>query len=409
MKEKVLYIGNYLNDKIKTYRGIPSSNIAGSNRMLRISNALLNTRFSPIIISPADSFCAFSNNKFFINNLICSESNIPIIFLPKINIKYLSLIFTPFICIIYIYSLKKKYLINKIIIYNYSFTYLFIAIFIYIFTRVEIYSDIEDIPTINSDDFFSGNLKFLLLNIINFCLMRIIQILCIGNILPTVNFINYLPKNKPYILISGCLTVPVNNIYSPSKYESLIIIFSGKIEREFGVVEFSKSLEILDNSLAAKNITVNVCGFGDMLSWLSNNLLDLKNINVNFYGQVSNKKYLEILSHSNLCIGLQDPLGKYGKTRTPSKVYEFMSYGKAVITTNVGDLSVIPKDSIFICDPFNPKKLSEIITLLSQNIAELSSVGLNAHRYAELNFSYISAGKKMSNFFSSSGIIADNT
>lgn len=68
---------------------------------------------------------------------------------------------------------------------------------------------------------------------------------------------------------------------------------------------------------------------------------------------------------------------------SPVKIYEYMACGKAIVTTEMGQISELIRNGItgFLCEPGNMKVLIDTVQLLVQNREKRVSIGENAMKH----------------------------
>ncbi len=75
-----------------------------------------------------------------------------------------------------------------------------------------------------------------------------------------------------------------------------------------------------------------------------------------------------------------------------------MGYGKLVIATDVGDLDLLPKEVIVICDPYDVEHLYTILLDIINDTELIRHRGMAAAHYVKRNFAYSIVGINMCNF-----------
>jgi hypothetical protein len=123
-----------------------------------------------------------------------------------------------------------------------------------------------------------------------------------------------------------------------------------------------------------------------MLNKLSNNSIFLLLIPV---------KYKELLTESSVCIALQNPYDIYGQFKIPSKAFEYMSYGKMLIVSDVGDFSSLPPETVLLLKCYSAQSLSDIFEKLT--VQMIDTYGNNAFNYAKENWSFCKVGSRILN------------
>lgn len=393
---KVLYLGNYLNEEIIRERELPFRNAAGSNRMYRLASAFEFCGKSITICSPGTSARVGYSRTFFHKTRIHREKSILVYFAPTIGLPFLSSFFSfltyPFV----VYNLLRKNKFNVVWIYNFNPSLLIIALICRYFLKVPIINNIEDISVPSIKDWQKSTEARPLQQIVFYLSMKGIAYLSNGFIIPTKKFIPFInQKKKPCLNVTGCIDVKLR--YSETKYietQKLNILFAGKIEFEHGIHLLIDFIKLLNNKKGLICL-INICGTGEKAEWLKDKLGKLNLSWVKYHGFVSDSTFKKILRDADICVALQNPYGRYGKTKTPSKVYEYLGHGKCVIATDVGDLKYLPKETIIICDSYESEKLFYSLSSLLQKKIKIKNYKEFSYNYAKANFSYSIVGKKI--------------
>ena len=391
--EYILYLGNYLDEQIVKERNLPTNNVAGSNRIRRISEAL-SYYYSIIVVSPGVSMRLKQNtNPLILRSKWHHYKKLKIFFSKTISIPYLS-VFYSFIS--YFFSLLfliKKTKTKIIIIYNFNPLYVLITGFLRCFYwKVKIINNIEDISIPKISDFNNSENRALQQYIFYFC-MKIVASLSHAYVIPTKRFINYLPTKKKVLIITGCILIKKKLLNKPK--EKLEVFFSGKIEFEHGIDVFIDALKLIEYSNYHDKININISGGGDKANWLKHEISNFEKLKVQYHGFVSNTDYLKLLESSDVCVALQKDNGRHSQFKTPSKVYEYLGNSKIVIATDVGDLSEISEEIIKICKPLNPKSLFENLIEILNKKDDLNTLKEKIHCFSKAEYNLSKVGEDL--------------
>lgn len=394
-KECILYLGNYLTEQIVKKRKLPTNNVAGSNRILRLSEAL-SISYDVKIISPAVTLrIGFNPKKIILNKeLLNFNKNINIVFVKTLAIPILGLVYSHISYFFEVISNIKRNKVKTIIIYNFGSLNLLILIYLKFFLpKVKIINNIEDISILSAKDFSFKSEDNLLQQIFFSFSMKFTAFMSNAYLVPTERFFSYLPEKKNKLVITGCIRV--KKFVEKTSIQNLEFLFAGKIAFEHGVKEFVDCLKLYDTENNKLDIKFHVTGTGPKTDWLTEQLKSIKNIDVKYYGFVSNKEYKDILDKVSVCIALQKPDGRHANFKTPSKVYEYLGNSKIVIATNVGDFKEIGSDIIRICEPFTIFNLKSIINELILKKDEVNQLSKKINTYAYSHYDYSNINKKI--------------
>ncbi|MCX6278628.1 MAG: glycosyltransferase family 4 protein [Bacteroidetes bacterium] len=104
----------------------------------------------------------------------------------------------------------------------------------------------------------------------------------------------------------------------------------------------------------------------------------------------------------NSCEILVNPRrsGRFAEAGFPTKLGEYFSVKKAVVSTLTGDVKMyfIDKNELVIAAPNNPESLAQGITYLINNPEDAERIANNGYHWAVENLDYISNSKKLLNF-----------
>ncbi|EKV00166.1 glycosyltransferase [Leptolyngbya sp. PCC 7375] len=397
----VLYIGSYLNSKIVEQRGLPTFNVAGSNRMHRLANALRTANQNVMIVSPAASLRMKWTGKLFHIASIAKTGHVPVFFCPAFGLPVINSLLETITLLWSIILISRRVNVKTAIVYNFNPALVVISLFLKYILGIRIFNNIEDVSRPKLDDWRKTTEVRPLQQIIFSTCMDIIANLSEGLVIPTKRFLPDLPTNKPALVISGCMPLnKISNDFQKVKYP-INILFSGKIEFEHGIHFFIDSLEQLQSDLECNindNLVINICGAGTKTDWLTEKIDSLKDLPINYFGFVSTEQYQDLLQSADICVALQNPQGRYSNYKTPSKVYEYLGHGKLVVATPVGDLPNLPTQVIDLCDSDIRSSLKQILRKLVINTAIIQKRRELTVKYARENFSFPEVGNTLKAF-----------
>lgn len=390
---RFLYLAGFLDEAIVAERGLPSLNAAGSNRVSRLSGALRRVGARPIVVSPATSMRAYSAGGPFINNgRVKRESGFVVIYPPSINIPIIGDLCAVFFLISTLIRVMR-HPVQGCMVYNFSPAFAMATLWLRFVYRLKIISNIEDVSVSRLSDWLpSATARPIQQLIFAFC-MRVISMAAAGHVVPTRRFLPYLSR-KPYSVVSGCLETS-DFRSSPQTGSRVKLLYAGKVELEHGISTFLRALELLEASDYYDHIQVDITGSGLAASIVEQRLLKLTKLKVNFHGFVSVEAYSDLLRDADICVALQDPNGRFADLKTPSKLYEFMGAGKAVIATLVGDIGDLPRDTLIVLDSLCHDELAaQLLSLISER-HRLTELQNKAQEYASHYFGYDRVGASL--------------
>jgi glycosyltransferase involved in cell wall biosynthesis len=397
-----LYLGHYLDEAIVLERGLQTRNAAGSNRMVRIAEALGAVGQRVLIVSPAVSMRTPWMGQLVHPLRLRRLRGIRVLFSTAVGFPIVSALLEPLFLFIAIYNIIRKNSISTLIIYDFYPSFILIAFFARFLWRIPIIADIEDVSEPRWQDWSSDAEVRPLQQLIGYFTMNALIRLSAGVIIPSERFAKLLPYHSRKLVISGCMPSLCSTIRQPVRSEParpLNLLFAGKIEFEHGIACLLDALTSLAQQpeLAAQ-FQVEICGSGSKERWLVDNLRHITTLNLHYHGFVSDEEYQHLLYRADICVALQDPHGRYGETNVPSKVYEFLGHGKMVVATDVGDLALLPKEVITICSPYDAKQLHNILVSIADDPNLPFRQGAAAARYVQEHFAYPIVGAAIRDF-----------
>lgn len=393
-KEYILYLGNYLDEQIVQKRGLPSHNVAGTNRIHRISKAL-NNHFNTIVLSPGTSMRIKKNKRLFLSSKFSRVNGVKVFYVKTMGIPYVTVLYSFIAYIVFYFKFLNRTKAKNIIVYNFDPNLVSLVLLTKLFyPKVNICNNIEDVSVPNISDFKRKSEERGFQQLVFYICMKLIARLSNSYILPTKKFIKYLPKKENIIIVTGCITVS-DKVRVKNQNDVINILFAGKIAFEHGIYIFIDCLKKLEKTEYQYSIKIDISGGGDKSKWLADELTYFKKLRVNYHGFVSNDMYKTLLDNADVCVALQKDDGRHAQLKTPSKVYEYIGNAKLVIATDVGDLSEINSDYVRICKPLTALYLKELIRDIIENKSKIDVLKSNIQKYALNNYDSKVVGSRL--------------
>ncbi|WP_281637375.1 hypothetical protein [Flavobacterium marginilacus] len=390
-----VFIGNYLDEIIQKERSLIAPNPAGSNRMWRLSKAVQTQGFLPYIISPACSARIKFNSKIIHSTHIVRKNGIIIVYAPALAIPYLSILFE-FFSMLWIF-LRLTFLrnIRIVMLYCYYPSTVFVGLLAKI-QKIKIIEDLEDIVTPKLSDWFGDSIMFAIQQSIGGFLMRISIGLSDLIIIPSSNFFFKTIESKNVLIIDGCIDVSADKslIFEDEKIN---VLLAGMLDEEQGIDLYLQTLYIINkNEELANRFRFKISGLSLNEEVLKNSLASFTNLDLKYYGFVSSAEFTILMKEAHVCLVLQNPTGRNSQQKTPSKGYEYMASGKAIIVTPIGDYVNLPNDICFLLSEYSPDNILAIVSNL--NNETIIEVGKKAKQYARENWGFENVGKRIINY-----------
>jgi len=362
--------------------------------MTRLSYALRDAGYRPIVLSPATSLRAVrAGGPILYPGRVRRHGGMMVIYAPALNVIGLNMLTTLFFQISLVVRLMRRPLAGGIV-YNFSPSLLFLTAWLTLKPNLRVVNNIEDVSIPALSDWSRRTEARPVQQLVFWVCMNLIARMSDAYIVPTQRFLSYLPRKRSVEVVTGCIEIPPTRRTAP-KAPPLRVLYVGKVESEHGIVQFVEALIALDATPAANRIQVDISGAGSMSGWVTERLREIETMRVTQHGFVSTTTYRTLLNDAHVCVALQDPLGRYANFKTPSKIYEFLGYGKAVIATDVGDIRNLPEDILIVLDRLDADQIATHLTQMSESPSRVDFLQKNARHHAINNFSYGQVGQRL--------------
>lgn len=394
----VLYIGDFVDEAIMAERGLPYRNAAGSNRIERLAGAMAAANLHPIILSPGTAMRARVKRGPLLHRArVIRNGRTPVIFARAFNPGIFNPLASAFFLIGMIVRLSRKRRLTTAVVYNFNPYLVLVAGFAKFVLGMNVVLNAEDISVPHLSDWSgTGEVRPVQQLVLSVC-MNIIALMADAYVVPSTKFIPYLPKKANIAIEPGCMEVPPGaGIVHPSD-GPVRILFSGKIEFEHGIDLFVEVLKRLRQCPAP--LAVDICGSGPKAQWLRLQLEEFNNPNIRDHGFVSDDTYRQLLIDADICVVLQRPDGRYGDFKSPSKAFEYIGYGKAVISSDVGDIGSLPPGVVRLCSPLEIDVLYDGLLALIEDEHTRTKMAAAAANYARTQLSLESVGRRIGDLF----------
>ena len=387
---RIIYLGGYVDEAIVRERGLRSHNAAGSNRMVRIGRALAAAGYRPVLLSPATSLRAWVWGAFLHPVRLRRAGQTPVVFSAMVNVPALNVLIAPLLQFVALRSLLRRGNVTGAVIYNFNPSLVVLTAYMKYVWQLRVVQDVEDISEPRLRDWLPSSSTNPVQQIVFWICQHIISRMVDGYFVPTRRFLKHLPQGSKRAVVTGCIAV--DRSIPQASASPLRVLFAGKVEREHGIETFVRALKILDARETGARIQVDITGTGDLAHWVERELRSLRRVNAQFHGFVSSPAYRGILKAAHVCVALQDASGRHAQYKTPSKVYEFLGYAKAVIATDVGDIAALGREVLVILPVLRPEVLAAALERMAENPRETATMRQLARAHAEKNFSYRAVG-----------------
>lgn len=392
--KNIAFIGNYTDLRICENRGLRFPNPAGTNRIKRLSKALLSTGHRVYIIAPGSSARIKFNHKFYLKKQVLRSEGIILIYPSALAIPYLSSFFELIIVPMTFLGLNTKYRFRSVLMYCY-YPSTILTGWLAKILKIQIIEDLEDIVSPRISDLITKPITFTIQQILGLILMKISIKISDLIITPSTTFIKKLNFKKRSLVINGCMDI--SKCFEHPNQKQIQILLSGTLDKEQGIDLYLDALTLINqNKNLSKKYKFCITGISSNEAKLRKRLENLDNLEIKYFGFVENNRFSEILNQSHICLILQDPTGRYSMHKTPSKGYEYMASGKTIIVSSIGDYPFLPKNTHILLEEYTATCLVEILSDL--DIKTVGQISKNAFLHAQENWSFEIVGDKILKF-----------
>lgn len=392
-KRIIAYYGAFITDCAKERRNLPVLNHAASKRMLRIAQGLTRNSRRCVILSPCLApriATTWRKQESFSERV----GGVAVLFIAQWGVRVLGYMLTPITAIMAAVHLNKRHKIETVVQYNYQPDAFIFSLWCKCVYRAKVILDLEDVSIPRLSD-WKRNSEVRPLNEIWTSVLMKCSIGIADLVFAPSRKLGCVVNNKSkFMPVTGCQTVTaqLDSSYNNGKKNCINILMSGGIKFENGIEVLADGVNLAASRGTISRLSIKVCGPGKY-EWLKDRLRDLENIKVEYLGFLSNEEFEKIYRDIDICLALQKPEGRYGQFKAPSKGYEALCSGKALVVSDVGDFDLLPDDICFKLKPYTAERLADILCSLTEDCVYARR--LNALEYARENFQSKLVGQKI--------------
>ncbi|MCX8011072.1 MAG: glycosyltransferase, partial [Ignavibacteria bacterium] len=227
------------------------------------------------------------------------------------------------------------------------------------------------------------------------------------------SFLNFIATNvSSYLIIGEKSKLKRYKFFSPLKPYSIISYYPilefypllkptiNEKEIRFGyagVISFSRGLKIISDALIKlkqmKNnldIHLTICGrFEDESEKEYLQILEEKNIQVNYYNWVEYPDFPKLLVNTDICFDLRVPNRIYERS-LPIRIFDYMALGKCIIASNFQPIKEIvePNECGVIVNPLSIEEIHNAILSLIDDPKKIIYYGNNGRKAVEIFYNW---------------------
>jgi glycosyltransferase involved in cell wall biosynthesis len=176
---------------------------------------------------------------------------------------------------------------------------------------------------------------------------------------------------RPYVVVEGMVhkshTVLVEKDLREEDRKT--VVYTGTLNKKFGVVNLVKAFHAIDNS----NVVLKICGRGDSEALIKE--YAKKDNRIHFLGQLSNEKATKLQKNATVLVNPRQNNEDFTKYSFPSKNMEYLLSGNPVIAYKLDGIPDEYDEYFYYVDNNTEEKLGskikEVLNLTSQKRFEI--------------------------------------
>lgn len=196
---------------------------------------------------------------------------------------------------------------------------------------------------------------------------------------------------RPYV-ITECIANEKQIHCQSSEVSKNRCLYTGSINREFGICELAEAFAKLDNA------ELWICGSGSGKDYIEGVAKTHKNIK--YFGFVDQERLQELRDQSDFLINPRRPTGTYTKYSFPSKTAEYMMSGKPVIMYKLEGLPDSYDEYLNYLTADTPERIKdELVKIFEINYSSLLEKADLGRSFMLENASSVAQAKKIVGLF----------
>ena len=394
-----VFLNNISSERIQKKRALPCFNAAGWNRSIRVANAMASQKKTVLVSSGCVARIGFSF-RLFHRGAVERHGHVIVAYGWCIAVPYLCALFEPVAMLQVMRRLNRRKKIEGLLVYNYHPVKLAACLICRLWYKVPLVLELEDISQVflpRRRRAQRQHVRWFHQAVTAMCLKVMTRIVG-GYIVPTRRFLLSVPK-RPHLVVSGCMPVlRMPPCGGRAMGEQITLLFSGQFAKEHGLDLFLEALAALDQVEGSERFAVAFCGGAEQqASKVREHLQSLQRVTVDVHGFLPHAGFRQVFAKADVCLALQDPCGYAAMSQVPSKLYEAMASGKAVICSDVGDFAELPPDTVYLLKDYRVEALTDLLLNLSS--AKIRQTQQAAYQYASRHWDDVEVGRNIDAFF----------
>jgi glycosyltransferase involved in cell wall biosynthesis len=337
MEKNILYIGYYYKDDVIKQRKPPYISQAGINKMDFLRSVFREAGYRTYIYSDAwtgsrsfkkyDGFWSKEDNDVYytgifgaplLNSLSCIRSGKR-----------------------FIRQFIREHPLSYVVFYNMRWETSALALYIQKKYRIPVILEYEDGLSIDRNNSRAKRLFYAAME------KRVL-----GRINGAI-LVNSVLKSRircPYMISRGGTTAKEGKMPKPAKGEVKNFLFASTLDDQRGLPVLLQAMQYLK-----EDCRLYITGKGE----LSASLSTITDPRIQYLGYLTYEEYREVLKKAHVCICAQRSKASFGQVSFPSKIFEYLSEHKLVITSDVADAKQYLDGVALVYTDDDPKQLAE--------------------------------------------------
>lgn len=214
-----------------------------------------------------------------------------------------------------------------------------------------------------------------------------------GYIVLSANMVKRLPVGeKPWLLLEGIYNTKVY-IDNPSKFQNRVILYTGKIEKSFGVIDLLHAFMKIEDP----NYLLLLCGYGDACYDVQE--LAMQDARIKYLGILPRKEILKLQKQATVLVNPRHSFEEYTAYSFPSKTMEYLASGTPTLMCR---LRCLPHEYLQYLYFFDDESIDgikdKIIEICEKTEQELIDFGRKASEFIYREKLPLTQSKKMLSF-----------
>jgi len=172
--------------------------------------------------------------------------------------------------------------------------------------------------------------------------------------------------------------------------EGQTILYAGRFDRSRGVDIFLEAV-----SLLSEPATVVITGYGPLDAWVNERIRAITGIKVVKHPFLSPAEYRQLLAGVDVVVNPQRCSVAFGQASFPSKVYEYLSAGRLVVSSRVSDIESFAEGKMLLYDNDSPADLASVLDEVLAHPEKYREYGIRGRKWVAENCSYGMVGKNI--------------